>query len=55
MSESIPHCAEYGKSWQDEISCQDYFYQMLYWEAENPALWEVHHLMCATLFSLHAR
>lgn len=26
-------------------SCQDDFHQMLFWEAEYPPLWEVHHLM----------
>jgi hypothetical protein len=26
-------------------TCQDDFYQMLYWEAEDPARGEVHHLM----------
>jgi hypothetical protein len=41
----INQCPECGKSWQDGLTCQDYFYQMLYWEAENPALGEVHHLM----------
>jgi hypothetical protein len=38
-------CSECGLVWLDEINCQDRFHQMLYWEAEDPHLWEVHHLM----------
>ena len=38
-------CPECGAVWQNGKSCEDDFHQMLYWESEDPALWEVHHLM----------
>ena len=38
-------CLECGAEWHNGEMCQDYFYQMLYWEAENPSYGEVHHLM----------
>jgi Family of unknown function (DUF5946) len=38
------HCPECGAIWLEGTTCQDQFYQMLYWENENPALGEVHHL-----------
>ena len=38
-------CPECGAIWAGEKSCETYFHQMLYWEAEYPALGEVHHLM----------
>jgi hypothetical protein len=38
-------CPECGASLLDGATCRDHFYQMLYWEAENPINWEVHHLM----------
>ncbi len=37
-------CPECGAIWQGGKTCQDDFYQMLYWENESPALGEVHHL-----------
>jgi hypothetical protein len=37
-------CPECGAVWQEGQTCQDYFYQMLAWEHENPANWAVHHL-----------
>lgn len=43
--ESLHICPECGAVWQDDLTCQEYFYQMLFWEAENPSLGEVHHLM----------
>lgn len=43
--EKITACPECGTVWQDEKTCQDHFHQMLYWEAEDPRIWEVHHLM----------
>jgi hypothetical protein len=36
-------------------TCQDNFYQMLYWEAENPALGIVHHLMVLSSHRLSVR
>lgn len=38
-------CPECGAALSNEAACQDHFYQMLYWEAEEPARGEVHHLM----------
>jgi hypothetical protein len=37
-------CPECGAEWQTGQTCQDDFHHMLFWEAENPALGEVHHL-----------
>jgi hypothetical protein len=31
--------------WTGDQTCETYFHQMLFWEAEHPALGEVHHLM----------
>jgi hypothetical protein len=45
MGESTPlSCPECGALWPEGTTCQDYFHQMLLWEAKNPALGEVHHL-----------
>jgi hypothetical protein len=38
-------CPECGSSWQEGQICQDDFHQMLFWEAEQPDLGAVHHLM----------
>jgi hypothetical protein len=38
-------CPECGASWLDGLTCQDHFHQMLAWENEFSALWEVHHLL----------
>jgi hypothetical protein len=38
-------CPECGAVWTEERTCQDDFYQMLYWEAEFPAYGVVHHYM----------
>ena len=38
-------CPECGAEWHNGEACQDYFYQMLFWEAENPDYGIVHHLM----------
>jgi len=43
--ESLRTCPQCGEIWQDGRTCQDVFHQMLSWEAEDPNLWEVHHLM----------
>jgi hypothetical protein len=42
---SVSTCPACGAEWRDGRSCQDDFYQMLFWEAENPPLGIVHHLM----------
>lgn len=43
--ETIQVCPECGAEWKHGEICQDYFYQMLFWEAENPNNGVVHHLM----------
>jgi hypothetical protein len=43
--EAHTQCPECGTPLQDGKTCQDYFYQMLYWEAEFPEIGVVHHLM----------
>jgi hypothetical protein len=47
-------CPECGAEWHDGETCQDYFYQMLFWEAENPANSVVHHLMVLCYHLQHA-
>jgi hypothetical protein len=42
---AVTTCPACGAEWRDGKTCQDDFYQMLFWEAENPALGIVHHLM----------
>jgi Family of unknown function (DUF5946) len=43
QSQSCPEC---GAPWQGVQTCEDYFHQMLFWEAENPAYGaQSHHLM----------
>lgn len=37
-----PHC---GDTHAGNTTCQDDFYQMLFWESEDPTRGEVHHLM----------
>ena len=41
----IKICSECEANWQDEISCEEYFHQMLFWENEYPGYGEVHFLM----------
>ncbi|MCC7446538.1 MAG: hypothetical protein IT324_03930 [Anaerolineae bacterium] len=43
--ETVQRCPACGTAWTDGVTCQDYFYQMDYWELENAALYAVHHLM----------
>ena len=43
--DTIKICSECRAVWHDEETCQDHFYQMLFWETENPGYGEVHHLM----------
>lgn len=42
--EAQAHCPACGAPQQAEATCQDHFYQMLFWEAEVPARGAVHHL-----------
>jgi hypothetical protein len=49
-SDSCPEC---GALWVQGLTCQEYFHQMLFWEAENPALGEVHHLMVLCYYIQH--
>ncbi len=37
-------CSECQAEWPEGQTCQDYFHQMLFWEAETPSLGVVHHL-----------
>ncbi len=38
-------CPDCGAAHATGVTCQDDFHQMLFWEAEEPARGEVHHLM----------
>jgi len=38
-------CPECGAEHAGDLTCHDDFYQLLYWEAEDPPLGVVHHLM----------
>lgn len=46
-------CEACGAPISDERTCQDDFYQMLYWEHEFPALGVVHHLMVISYHLQH--
>ncbi len=37
-------CPECGATWGDGLTCEAAFYQMLFWENEEPSRGEVHHL-----------
>ena len=43
--EAPQRCPECGATWIGAQICKTHFHQMLFWEAEYPALGEVHHLM----------
>src|SRR5262245_9954234 len=45
METSLNRCPECHTSWENGITCEDDFHQMLFWEAEQPSLGVVHHLM----------
>jgi len=52
--EAQQRCPECGTVWTNGVTCQDHFYQMGYWELENPtALYEVHHLMVLSYHLQH--
>jgi hypothetical protein len=39
-------CPECGTAWQDDLTCQEHFHQLLAWEAEYPdKTYAVHHLL----------
>lgn len=46
-------CDECGAPWNKGQTCQDYFHQMLFWENEDPARGEVHHLMVLSYHLQH--
>lgn len=48
-------CPECEAIWKENQTCQDDFYQMLHWEAEDPANGEVHHLMVLCYHMQHPR
>jgi hypothetical protein len=44
--EALATCPECGAAWDAGQTCETYFHQMLFWEAEHPGYGaEVHHLM----------
>ena len=51
---AITICPECGAAQPEDKTCQDDFYQMLYWEAEDTALGRVHHLMVLCYHLQHA-
>jgi hypothetical protein len=51
---AITICPECGVAQPEGKTCQDNFYQMLYWEAEDMALGRVHHLMVLCYHLQHA-
>jgi hypothetical protein len=51
MSEQV--CPSCGAAWSEGRTCQDDFYQMLYWENEDPELGVVHHLMVLCYYLQH--
>lgn len=46
-------CAECGATHVDGQTCRDDFHQMLFWENEDPARGEVHHLMVLSYHLQH--
>jgi hypothetical protein len=38
-------CSECGAEWPETFTCRELFHQLLFWENEDTALGEVHHLM----------
>jgi Family of unknown function (DUF5946) len=51
--EALQVCPECGARWHDGQTCQDHFHQMLFWENENPAYGQVHHLMVLSYHLQH--
>ena len=53
-----PHtarCPSCGAALPESQNCMDYFYQLLYWENENPVNGEVHHLTVLGYYLQHPR
>ncbi len=49
-------CSECGAVWIGDQTCETYFHQILFWEAEYPAYGaEVHHLMVLCYYLQHPR
>ena len=48
-----PHCPECGARVPEDLTCQDHFYQMLYWENEFPGHGVVHHLAVLCYYLQH--
>ena len=46
-------CNECGAQWENDVKCEDHFYQMLYWEAENLSFIQVHHLAVLSYYLQH--
>jgi hypothetical protein len=46
-------CPECNARWINAPTCEEHFHQMLFWEAENPALGEVHHLAVLCYYLQH--
>jgi hypothetical protein len=53
--EAPQKCPECGAAWKSEETCESYFHQMLFWEAEFPQYSEVHHLMVLCYYLQHPR
>jgi hypothetical protein len=47
------NCPECGAKWVDDQTCEQAFHQMLFWEAEDSAVWVVHHLMVICYYLQH--
>jgi hypothetical protein len=50
MNETCPEC---GAVLRGEMTCQDYFHQMLFWENDDPANGAVHHLAVLCYYLQH--
>ncbi len=54
MTTMATNCPECGAPWTAEMTCQDYFDQMGFWEIENPSVnYAVHHLMVLSYHLQH--
>ncbi len=48
-----PTCPECGATLKDNLTCEDHFHQMLYWENEFPGHGVVHHLTVLCYYLQH--
>jgi hypothetical protein len=46
---TCPECGADGS----QATCEENFHQFLFWEAEDPSVWEVHHLMVLSYHLQH--